>query len=386
MTELRQYILISDDDEAITDALSLTLERDGRTVILCSDVDAAEVALSQYPVTHLVTDVQFTGQFGFEGLHFLDRVRALAPRARIVVMTGNATDALRHAALQHGAAEVLAKPFMTAELEEALSGGDPQEHDHTPYEVIRIPSMAEILGSDFLTVAYQPIVRLSEKRTTTFAYEALTRVQGDWPAGGPTTLFAYAQRRGMLAELNIAAMETAIAHARELPENATLFINIDPLTFSRPQLVPSLRRAAMRANVALDRIVLEVTERCGLGDNTPEGIFDELRAAGIRFALDDHGSAYSHLLHISSIRPSFIKISNAFGTAFEEDETKRRIVRNTIALAHDLGCETILEGIETSATARAAIEEGVSLGQGFHFSRARAASHWTGASATLWAA
>src|SRR5687768_10833125 len=109
MTDQRQTILISDDDEAITDALSLTLERDGRTVILCSDVDAAEVALSQFPITHVVTDVQFTGEFGFEGLHFVDRIRALAPQSRIVVMTGHATDALRCAALNHGAAAVLAK-------------------------------------------------------------------------------------------------------------------------------------------------------------------------------------------------------------------------------------------------------------------------------------
>ena len=386
MIDQRQYILISDDDEAITDALSMTLEREGRTVILCSDVDAAEVALSQYPITHFVTDVQFSGEFGFEGLHFLDRVRALAPRARIVVMTGKATDSLRRVAIEHGAAELLAKPFMTDELEQALAGDAPHTEDNTPYEVIRIPSIDEILRGEFLTIAFQPIVRLEQNRTTTFGYEALTRVCGEWPSGGPTTLFEYAQRRGKLAELNIVAMETAIAHARELPDNATLFINIDPLTFSRSQLVPALRRAATRAGVALHRIVLEVTERCGLGDDIPVGVFEELHAAGVRFALDDHGSAYSHLLHLSSIRPSFIKISNAFGTAFEEDETKRRIVRNTVALARDLGCEMILEGIETSSTARAAIGEGVRFGQGFHFSHARAASHWTNVKTTLWAA
>jgi len=387
MTDQRQYILLSDDDEGITDALSLTLERNGRTVIVCSDVDAAEVALSQFPVTHVVTDVQFSGEFGFEGLHFLDRVRALSPQSRIVLMTGNATDALRRAALEHGAAEVLAKPFATRDLEGALAGNECAAGDG-PYEIVRIPSIEELLRGDQLTIAFQPIVHLSANRaTTTFAYEALTRVRGDWPAGGPTTLFEYAERRGKLAELNIAAMERALEQARALPHDATLFINIDPLTFSRTQLVPSLHRAARRASIALDRIVLEVTERCGLNDRSADRVFEELRETGVRFALDDHNSAYSHLQHIKSIRPTFIKISNTFGTGFEEDETRRRIVHNTVALARDFGCEPILEGIETSATTLAAIEEGVRLGQGFHFSRARAASHWTGSkTATLWAA
>lgn len=388
MTGQRQYILLSDDDEVITDALSLTLEREDRTVIVCSDVDAAEVALSQFPLTHVVTDVQFSGEFGFEGLHFLDRVRALSPQSRIVLMTGNATDALRREAIEHGAAAVLGKPFRTAELEEALAGGTSSIDASTssPYEVVRIPSIEEILRGDRLTVAFQPIVQFAPNHTTTFAYEALTRVRGDWPAGGPTTLFDYAERRGKLAELNLATMERALEHARALPGDATLFINIDPLTFSSPRLVPTLRRTATRTGIALDRIVLEITERSGLAVHSADAVFEELRQAGVRFALDDHGSAYSHLLHMSSIRPSFIKISNAFGTAFEQDETRRRIVRNTVALAHDFGCEPILEGIETGATARAAIEEGVRLGQGFHFSRARAASHWTSSKSVLWAA
>jgi EAL domain-containing protein (putative c-di-GMP-specific phosphodiesterase class I) len=139
-----------------------------------------------------------------------------------------------------------------------------------------------------------------------------------------------------------------------------------------------LYSAAIAANLPLQRIVLEITERSGFTGDAAGPVFDELHAVGVRFALDDHGSAYSHLGQISRIRPSFIKISNAFGTAFEEDETKQRIVRHTIALARDFGCETILEGIESGATARAAAQEGVRLAQGFHFSIARAASHWTG--------
>lgn len=382
-TRQRQCILLSDDDPLITEALSLTLERPGRTVIICSDTDAAEGALSAFPVTDVVTDVQFSSEFGFEGLHFLDRVRTLAPDVRILLMTGNATDALRRQAISHGAAQVLAKPFETSDLEEALGSG---ETGDGPYHVIRIPSMEEILSGDSLTVAFQPIVQLTPEGATTFAYEALTRVPGEWPAGGPAWVFDYAERRGMLAELNVHMMERAVEQARALPNDAAVFINIDPLTFGHGRLVSALRRTAIRCGIALERIVLEVTERCGLTAHTDTAVFAELRALGVRFALDDHGSAYSHLLHISSIRPSYIKISNAFGTAFEQDETRRRIVHNTIALARDFGCEPILEGIESSATARAAIDEGVRFAQGFHFSRARAATYWSSTKAAAWAA
>lgn len=374
MTNERQYVLLADDDEAITTALSYTLERPGRTVILCSDVDAAEIALARFPITHLVTDVQFSGEFGFEGLHFLGRVRAQSPQCRIVMMTGNASPELRQAAAVHDAS-VLAKPFDTAELEEAL-GTSRTSLESSPYEVIRIPSIEEILGGEGLSVAFQPIVRLTPHGATTFAYEALTRVAGNW-VGGPATLFEYAGRRGKLADLNIVMLTHAIREAGALSADTAVFINLDPLTFGSARLIPALYGAAIAANLPFSRIVLEITEHSGFDGDAPGPVFDELRAVGIRFALDDHGSAHSHLGLINRIRPSFIKIGSAFGTAFEEDETKQRIVRHTVALARDFGCETILEGVESGATARAAADAGVALAQGFHFSRARAVSHWT---------
>lgn len=376
MTE-RQCILLVDDDSGITEALSYTLERPGRTIVLCSDVESAEIALARFPVTHLVTDLQFSGDFGFEGLHFLGRVFAQRPNCRIVLITGYATDALRSAALKHGAAAVLAKPFDTDELEAAL--GQPPASDE-PYEIVRIPPMEEILAGDSITAVFQPIVRLGEQGATIFGYEALTRMRESWLAGGPVMLFDYAARRAKLAELNIVTMIKAIEQAALLPQDANIFCNIDPLTFEGPQLSAALTNAASRAGLPLERVVLEVTERSAFADDAAAmRVVEELRARGVRFALDDHGSAYSHLALINRIRPSFVKISTDFGIDFEEDRTKSSIVRHTVAMARDFGCETILEGIETPSTAHAAIEAGVTLAQGFHFGRPHAASHWTAA-------
>lgn len=377
MPNTRQYILLVDDDAGITDALSYTLERTGRTTVVCSDVEAAEVALASFPITHLVTDAQFSGDFGFEGLHFLGRVRTQRPDCRIILITGYATEGLRTAALSHGASGVLSKPFDTSELEAELDPGHAWTDRTTPYEVIRIPSMEEILLGDSLASAFQPIVRMTGHGSDTIAFEALTRVHASWLPSGPMMLFDYAAKRNRLADLNIVTMRRALEAASQLPESASLFINIDPMTFQKASLVPTIFAAAKKNNVALHRLVLEVTERSAFLDDEVAGrAFDELRAAGVRFALDDHGSAYSHLGQINRIRPSFIKISNEFGTGFEQDETKQRIVRHTVALARDFGCETILEGIETEATAQAAAEAGVTLAQGFHYGRPSAASHW----------
>jgi EAL domain-containing protein (putative c-di-GMP-specific phosphodiesterase class I)/ActR/RegA family two-component response regulator len=372
-----QCVLIVDDDPVVTEALSLTLERGGRRTIVCSDIEAAEVALERFPVTHLVSDVQFSGEFGFEGLHFLERVRRIAPGCRVVLMTGNANPVLRSEGLKQGAAAVLSKPFDTDDLERALENTFDPLTDSEPYAILSIPTLEQILASDTLAVAFQPIVRLAADHTSTLGFEALTRVRGRWLTGGPAMLFDYAEKRSRLSDLNLATLARAIRAASELPESASVFINLDPLAFDRPDLPTAIETACTGAGIDPSRIVLEVTERSGFtNDLTVAGAFASLRDMGLRFALDDHGSAYSHLALIDRIRPAFVKVSHTFGSSFEQDHVKQRIVRHTVALARDFGCETILEGIETPDTARAAIAAGVPLAQGFHFGRPRAAAHW----------
>lgn len=371
----RQVILLVDDDPAITEALTVVLARDGRTTIACGDVHAAEILLTRYPITHLITDVQFSGEFGFEGLHFLGRIRTLAPRCRIVLMTGHVTDPLVRAAKTLGASEVLSKPFDGAALEEAL-GSDPIALEG-PSEAIFFPTLDEILRGKELTSAYQPILRRTAAGTEVFGYEALTRVRGNWLVGGPETLFDYGQRLNQLAELNLAALDVAIQNSAEIPGAPVVFINLDPVAFRAARLIPILKAATARSGVSPSRIVLEATERSGFTDVAEvRVVFDELRSLGLRFALDDHASAYSHLAVIDDIRPTFMKISSTFGTGFEAHATRARVVKHIVTLAHDLGCESILEGIENESTALAAEAAGVDLMQGYYFGRPKPADQW----------
>lgn len=304
-----QCVLIVDDDPAVTEALSVTLERGGRRTIVCADVEAAEVALARFPVTHLVSDVQFSGEFGFEGLHFLERVRRLAPDCRVVLMTGNHNPALYTEGLRQGAAAVLSKPFEVADLEEALGARQESDSDE-PYDTVSIPTLDQILEGDTVAMAFQPIVNIGDVHVTTHGFEALTRVRGRWLAGGPAMLFDYAEKRARLSDLNLLTLGHAIRAAAQLPSRAAIFINLDPLAFDRPELQGIIENTCAAAGIEPSRLVIEVTERSAFtNDLVAAATFETLRGIGIRFALDDHGSAYSHLSLIDRIRPAYVPIS-----------------------------------------------------------------------------
>jgi EAL domain-containing protein (putative c-di-GMP-specific phosphodiesterase class I) len=104
-----------------------------------------------------------------------------------------------------------------------------------------------------------------------------------------------------------------------------------------------------------------------------------LKKEGVRFAFDDVGIAYSHLPYLDSVRPSFLKISQEFGTGFEADPTKTKIVRNLLSLATDFECDLVLEGIETADTAITAADLGIKYGQGYYFARPAEASTFVAA-------
>jgi EAL domain-containing protein (putative c-di-GMP-specific phosphodiesterase class I) len=237
-----------------------------------------------------------------------------------------------------------------------------------------VAPLPERMATAVLETALQPIVALNDEHV--LGYEALTRVRGG--TIGVAQLFERAAGRRRATELNLAAIRTALGATPRLPPHALLFVNADPVVLASPELSWILREGSGRTGFPLDRLVVEITERSGFTDvSATTRVLEDLRASGVRYALDDFGSAHSHLTLIDVIRPSFIKIGNELGTAFEENATRTHIVRHITALARDFECSTILEGVETKATADAAASLGIQLAQGYHFGRPVAAPHWS---------
>ncbi len=370
LTATHQIVLILDDDLSITEGLAGGLARSERTIITANDLESGEIVVEWLKPSHVVSDVRLTGAFGYEGLDFIHFVKRASPDTRIILMTGDAPDELQLEASQRGAVGFLRKPFQTAELDAVLDLMAPPRTGSPDWpDVIRMPLLDDILASDGLTANFQPIVRLATGDYV--GYEALARFQSDSPLRNPETLFKYAVRKHRVSDLEIACMTRSLRAGAQLVLKAPLFLNVHPDVFAAGRPIYDAVMAETEASgIPLNRLVLEITEQGSLTHDarTRESI-QELKSAGIRFAFDDVGVAYSHLPFIDAVRPSFLKISQHFGTGFEQDPTKTKIVRNLLSLAKDFDCDLILEGIETAATATAASDLGIKYGQGYHFAR-----------------
>ena len=225
-----------------------------------------------------------------------------------------------------------------------------------------------------LQTVFQPVVRLDD--LSVVGYEALARLRSDSPLRHPELLFRYAARKKRVGELEVACMERSFKEGTHLSTKAPLFLNMHPDVFaSGPKFRDTLVARAGHAGIALDRLVLEITEQGSLTATASVlKAIAALREHGVRFAFDDIGVAYSHLPLMDAVRPSFLKVSQHFGTGFEKDPTRTKIVGNLLSLAEDFNCKLILEGVEDESTAIAASKLGIALAQGFLFARPAPAS------------
>lgn len=372
-----QIVLIVDDDLMITEGLAAGLSRTGRTIITANDVESGEMVVDWLNPSHVVSDVRLTGQFGFEGLEFIRFIKRRSPDSRIILMTGDAPEALQLEASERGAVAFLQKPFEVTELDSVLNIMAPPRVGSPDWpDIIRVPLLDTILEDGALSTLFQPIVHLASRRQV--GYEALTRYRTHSPLREPERLFKYAERKQRVADLEIACIAQSLRAGSGLAQATPIFLNIHPAVFAGPQLHTVIIEEAERSAVPLNRIVLEITEQGSLGEERSAlDTIKRLSEAGIRFAFDDVGVAYSHLPFVDRVRPAFLKISQHFGTAFETDETKSKIVRNLLSLAQDFDSELILEGVESAATADAALQMGIKYAQGFHFARPADASEFT---------
>ncbi len=217
-------------------------------------------------------------------------------------------------------------------------------------------------------VALQPIVNLDTGEIV--SVEALARFSD---GRSPDKWFSEASSLGLGAELELAAIEGAMARMSELPRSASLNINVSAATASTPAFSETLARAPA------GRVVLEITEHVAVTDYpTLAAALAGLRARGIRVAVDDAGAGFASMQHVLRLAPDVVKLDASLIRGVDSEPAQRALVSALVSFAEATGCSLVAEGIETAGELDAVRALGVTCAQGFHLGMPDAAgpSRW----------
>jgi EAL domain-containing protein (putative c-di-GMP-specific phosphodiesterase class I) len=218
-----------------------------------------------------------------------------------------------------------------------------------------------LIAGDGLSMVFQPIVHLG--RGQLIGLEALARFAGA-PPRGPDVWFAEAAAAGLGVELELAAIQLALAALPQLPPDVYLSVNASPDTVTSGHL------DATFAAVSPDRIVLEITEHSVIAsyDDLAAALLP-LRTRGLRVAVDDAGAGYSSFRHILRLQPDLIKLDMTLTRDIHRDPARRALATALIAFGRDTGSDIVAEGVETEAELLTLQGLGVTAGQGYHLGR-----------------
>ncbi len=228
------------------------------------------------------------------------------------------------------------------------------------------------LEEDRLLLHYQPVIALPDRQVV--GVEALVR----WRRDGATILppgefIGVAEECGLIAPLGDWVLRAALEQGREwsaagLPPLG-LAVNIAAPQLRRPEFVGAVERALERSGVSPERLELELTESA-LVDSLAEGLpaLAQLRAMGVRIAIDDFGGGTSTLSELQRLPATTLKMDRRLVGRCDRDGRAAAIVAAIIGLAHDLGLSVVAEGVETAEQLELVTSCGCDGVQGFYFS------------------
>ncbi len=226
-----------------------------------------------------------------------------------------------------------------------------------------------------LEVHYQPQIDVQGRVT---GLEALLR--WNHPEYGclePSEVIPIAEEVGLINELGCFVFKHACETAARFP-HLSVAVNISALQFAKQiQLADTLKQIAARAGVSCAQMEIEITENAFVERGQEcERQINALRACGFRIALDDFGTGYSSLSYLRRFSVEKIKLDKSFAN-YGDLQNSVALIRAVVVLAHTLGLQVVVEGIESAEQEQVALEAGCDGFQGYRYGRAVPAEELT---------
>ncbi|BEQ15325.1 putative bifunctional diguanylate cyclase/phosphodiesterase [Desulfoferula mesophila] len=220
---------------------------------------------------------------------------------------------------------------------------------------------------------YQPQVELATGRVR--GLEALVR----WRHTQrgllmPDQFISVAEDADLIAPLGVQVLEMACRQIRLWMERGLpverVAVNLSAHQLWEDDLAETVTEIMEKHGCPPQRLELEVTESV-IMSSVEKGreALAKLHRLGVEVSIDDFGTGYSSLYYLKKLPFSVLKIDKSFVDDLPGDADSVNIVASIATLAHGMGKQVVVEGVETLPQLESVASCGCEIVQGFYFSR-----------------
>ena len=250
---------------------------------------------------------------------------------------------------------------------------DPAMQTTLEYRATLSAALHDAIELQQMSLHLQPQV---DARGQVVGAEALLR--WNHPQHGPVSpevFIPLAEASGAIVAIGTWVLEqacTQLAHWQrsDATRALKLSVNVSTRQFKQADFVAQVVRLIGASRADASRLVLELTESLVIDDiEDTVAKMSVLHEHGVCFALDDFGTGYSSLSLLRQLPLHLLKIDRSFVRDVAHDSGSATLVRTIIALARNLGLQTIAEGVESPAQQQALLAQDCHFFQGYLFAR-----------------
>ena len=227
-----------------------------------------------------------------------------------------------------------------------------------------------------LEVQYQPQVELASGKI--IGMEALVR--RNHPTRGllaPGVFIPIAEKTGIIVPLGHWVLDQACRQMKAWRDNGVappvVAVNLSLHQLKHGQaLIRDVAETLALWELPPSALEFDVTEATLAQLKwTQNDVLPQLRALGVKIAIDGFGSEYSSFDYIKEYRVNHLKIAPSYIKESAIDSDDAAAMRAILAFARDMGIAVIAQGVETEQqSALLQLTDSATQGQGFHFSKA----------------
>jgi EAL domain-containing protein (putative c-di-GMP-specific phosphodiesterase class I) len=246
--------------------------------------------------------------------------------------------------------------------------------DAAYHAIVMEQELHEATQSNQFVVFYQPQVSSADGKL--IGLEALLRWQH--PRRGllmPAQFLPLAEERQLMKLIGdwvLNSVATTLSHwRREGMKIVPISINLSSQQFEARDFIPKLTAVLKQYDISAGWLELELTERMLMEEvSLVREQLAQLRALGVRVAVDDFGTGFSSLAHLKQYALDRLKIDQSFVRDLPDAADSVAITKAIVQMAHSLGISVIAEGVESEVQRQFLVSVGCDQQQGYLFGKA----------------